>query len=384
MASSLPKYPGGEPRRGEGAAPPPHRAAGAGPILVLNAGSSSLKAEIFTPGLESRFAARVLEIGGTATFRTDRLGEQRAAAPDHDAALALVLDAAAAAGIALAGLSAAAHRVVHGGAEFAAPARITPRVLAAIESFIPLAPLHNPANLAGIRAMTRLAPALRQYASFDTAFHATNPDLATTYALPPAERARGIRRYGFHGQSYAGIVGALAPLPRRLLAFHLGNGASLAAILDGRSVATSMGYSPLDGLVMGTRSGAIDGMAVLRLAEIHGIAGAARLLNHDSGLRALAGTNDMRALLARSDPEARFAVEHFCYWAARQAGSAIAAMGGLDAIAFTGGIGEHAAPVRARILELLAWAGPVPVHVVPAEEERLIAAEALALMRAGQ
>lgn len=348
-------------------------------ILVLNAGSSSLRAALFGPDLGALFAAQVSDIAGTGTLTA--LGQTRpASAPDHQAALHLILSALDQAGHPLATLAAAAHRVVHGGADLTAPARLTPAIIAQIEAAVPLAPLHNPANLAGIRAVAALAPDLPQCVSFDTAFHATNPAVATTYALPETERAKGIRRYGFHGLSYAGLVRAIRPLPPRLLALHLGNGASLCAIADGRSVATSMGYSPLDGLVMGSRVGSIDGMAVLRLAQDHGLARAADILNRDSGLRALAGTNDMRALLARDDAEARFAVDHFCYWAIRQAGSAIAAMRGLDAIAFTGGIGENAAPIRARICDGLAWAGAVPVHVVKADEERQIARDALSML----
>lgn len=349
-------------------------------ILVLNAGSSSLKAELFDAGLASLWTGAVAEIGGTARLRLTT-GETPAAAADHDAALALLLQALETAGHPLAGLRAAAHRIVHGGATLTAPARLTPATIAAIEACVPLAPLHNPANLAGVRAMSRMLPDLPQCASFDTAFHATNPDLATTYALPQAERDRGLRRYGFHGLSYAALVDSFgAALPERLLALHLGNGASLCAILQGRSVATSMGYSPLDGLVMGTRAGAIDGMAVLDLARRHGIDGAATLLNRASGLTGLAGTNDMRKLLARDDAEAGFAVDHFAYWAARAAGSAVVAMGGIDAIAFTGGIGENAGPVRDAILRHLAFLGPVRVHVVAADEERQIARDATRLL----
>ncbi len=348
-------------------------------ILVLNAGSSSLKAELFDTALASVATAAVTEIGGAGQLRC---GDTRspAQAADHDAALSLILAAFHAAGHPLDRLTACAHRVVHGGATLTAPARITPAVIDQIAACNPLAPLHNPANLAGIAAMARLLPALPQCASFDTAFHATNPALATTYPLPASEQAKGIRRYGFHGLSYAGLIRQIDPLPARLLAFHLGNGASLCAIHHGRSVATSMGYSPLDGLVMGSRSGSIDGMVVLRLAQDHGIEGAAAILNRQSGLTALAGTNDMAAILGRDDAQARFAVDHFCYWAIRHAGSAIAAMGGLDAIAFTGGIGENAAPVRAAIIAGLAFLGPVPVHVVAADEERQIARDALDLL----
>lgn len=303
----------------------------------------------------------------------------------------------------MAELRAAAHRVVHGGRRLIAPCRITPEVEAEIEACATLAPLHNPHNLSAIRAIGKLAPGLPQYASFDTAFHATNPEEALRFALPAAEEAKGIRRYGFHGISYAGLVQRLpgisgAPLPRRLLALHLGNGASLCAIREGKSVANSMGYSPLDGLTMGTRTGEIDGMAVLQLARDHGIEGAERLLNRESGLKALGGASDMHLLEAAGTGEADFAIRHFCYWAVRHAGSAIAAMGGLDAIAFTGGIGEHSARVRAAIVEGLGWLGAeidpaanarsdtrlhaekstVAIWKVLAYEERTIAEDALA------
>lgn len=349
-------------------------------ILVVNAGSSSIKVEVFDGKLTSVIAGAVSEIGGDAQLK---LGDLRnaVAAPDHCAALTHLLDSLAARGISLEQLEAAAHRIVHGGADLTAPVRLAPDILTQIAACNTLAPLHNPHNLSGIEALSRLAPDLPQFGSFDTAFHATNPDIAVTYAIPQAERDKGIRRYGFHGLSYAGLVEALRPdLPRRLLALHLGNGASLCAILEGRSIATSMGYSPLDGLVMGSRAGSIDGMAVLRLAADHGMERAAHLLNHDSGLRALGGTNDMAQLLETDTEEARFAVDHYCYWAARQAGSAIVAMGGLDAIAFTGGIGENAATIRNRIVAHLSCFGPVPVHVVSADEERQIARDARALM----
>lgn len=350
-------------------------------ILVVNAGSSSIKIEVFDIGLRSVIAGAVSEIGGSSRMRmADHM--KTVMAPDHGVALAYLLEELTARGIPLDRLTAAGHRIVHGGADLTAPVRLTPRVLDKVAACNSLAPLHNPHNLSGIAALMRLAPDLPQFGSFDTAFHATNPALAVTYAIPQAERDKGLRRYGFHGLSYAGLAEHLRPdLPRRLLALHLGNGASLCAILEGRSVATSMGYSPLDGLVMGSRAGSIDAMAVLRMARDHGIDRTAHLLNHDSGLRALGGTNDMAQLLAQDTPEARFAVDHFCYWAARQAGSAIVAMGGLDAIAFTGGIGENAAPIRDRIVAHLACFGPVPVHVIPADEERQIARDTLSLLQ---
>jgi acetate kinase len=372
-------------------------------LLVVNAGSSSVKIAVFDAALTQVARGMVSEIGGASVVEVQ--GE-RVAHPvaDHEGALMALLQGLAAQGLPLSAFAGAGHRIVHGGAALQAPCRITPQVEAAIAACVPLAPLHNPANLQAVRALARLAPDLPQYASFDTAFHATNPEVATAYALPAAERARGLRRYGFHGLSYAAMVarlGGAGPLPRRLLALHLGNGASACAILDGASVASTMGYSPLDGLTMGTRSGAIDGNAVLRLAELHGIDGAARLLNRESGLLGLGGASDMRALHAAHTPEAAFALEHFAYWAVRHSGSLVAAMGGLDAVAFTGGIGENDAAMRAAIIGGLAYLGarldparnaaqaeriefpssPVVIYLVPAEEERQIAREA-ALVKA--
>lgn len=361
-------------------------------LLVVNAGSSSLKLAVFDAGLRQ-----------VAQARAERIGAGGAA--DHLAALQGGL---AEMGFTAADFTAAAHRVVHGGAELTAPCRVTPEVEARIEACAALAPLHNPANLTGIRALSGLAPGLPQYASFDTAFHATNPGLATTYALPLAERERGLRRYGFHGLSYAAIVRKVKEntketLPHRLLVFHLGNGASACAIVDGQSVASTMGYSPLDGLTMGTRGGSLDPAVVLDLAARHGGEGAARLLNRESGLLGLGGAADMRALHAAGTPEATFALDHFAYWAARHAGSLMVAMGGLDAIVFTGGIGENDAKVRAGILGRLAFAGVaydpalnsggamvlhethsnVAIWIVPADEERQIALEAITVRESG-
>jgi acetate kinase len=346
-------------------------------ILVVNAGSSSLKLGLFDGGRQ------------VAEARAEGIGTGGAA--DHATALAL--------GLAEMGnpkLTAAAHRVVHGGVGLTAACRITAEVEAQIAALVPLAPLHNPPALAGIAAIRALQPDLPQYASFDTAFHATNPEVALRYAIPQAEHDAGIRRYGFHGISYAALVGTLhaqGNLPRRLLACHLGNGASLCAVLDGRSVATTMGYSPLDGLTMGTRAGGIDGNAVLALATRHGIEEAGRLLNRKSGLLALGGSHDMRHA-------ATPAREHFIYWAVRHAGSMVAAMGGLDAVAFTGGIGENDAGVRAGIVTGLGYLGAVldpvanaanapashdvtsrvAIRTVPAAEERQIAQEAMQII----
>ncbi len=357
----------------------------AGPVLVINAGSSSLKYAVFGPDLAER-ARGMVEIGPGG-------------APDHPAALEQALARLAASGLPLAAFTAAGHRVVHGGATLTEPARITPEIVGKIRDLCAIAPLHNPHNLAAIETLGALAPRLPQVAVFDTAFHDTAPEVARRYALPDRAETGDIRRYGFHGISYAALTEALprisgTPLPRRLLALHLGAGASACAILEGSSVATTMGFSPLDGLDMASRSGSLDPEAVLVLAERLGIDAARHMLWRESGLAGLAGSGDMRALLGRDDLQARFAVEHFAYWAIRHAGSLIAAMGGLDALAFTGGIGERAAPIRAAILAGLKWAGlkvdpgknethgpalhapasPVTAWIVPAREEAYIAA----------
>ncbi|MBS1304313.1 acetate kinase [Loktanella sp. SALINAS62] len=339
-------------------------------ILVLNTGSSSVKSALFDTDLRQIAHFSATEV------------------TDHASAIAVMLDDYTARGHRL---TAAAHRVVHGGDSLTAPQRITAALRTEIARLIPLAPLHNPAHLTGIDAVTALAPDLPQVAVFDTAFHATNPRVATAYALP--DTGHGLRRYGFHGISYQGLVAGLDPLPPRLLALHLGNGASLCAIRDGHSVATTMGYSPLEGLTMGTRSGSIDPNAVLRLARDLGIDETADLLNRRSGLLGLAGSSDMRTLTTRDDRAARFAIGHFTYWAVRHAGSMIAAMGGLDGIAFTGGIGENDVAVRAAIMDGLGYMGlrfdptanatgasvlhtdtsAVTARIVPATEERTIA-----------
>ena len=255
-------------------------------ILVVNAGSSSIKVALFRADLSEVMAGQVSGIGGPLAHIDLGTDDKDIAASDHTAALNAILASLAAQGVTPDQLTACAHRVVHGGTSLVAPCRIDDDVIAGIEAATPLAPLHNPNNLAGIHAITALAPDLPQYASFGTAFHATNPDVATAFAIPKDDRAMGIRRYGFHGLSYAWIVTQFEDrLPDRLLAFHLGSGASLCAIHKGKSVATSMGYSPLDGLTMGTRSGAIDGMAVLRMAQTHGAEEASRILNKDSGLK---------------------------------------------------------------------------------------------------
>ena len=375
-------------------------------VLVLNVGSSSIKFVLFDAALQEHLRGGVDRLGPEAVLR---IGEMRREGPlpDHRAALDALLRGLADRGVTPAHLRVVGHRVVHGGARLTQPALVTPEVRDEIARCAPLAPLHNPHHLAAMEAVAALAPGVPQVACFDTGFHATIPPVASHYALPPAYAEGGLRRYGFHGLSYAGLVQRLpeicGALPDRVLAFHLGNGASGCAILRGDSIATTMGYSPTDGLTMSTRSGAIDPNAVLRLAEDQGIDGARDLLNHGAGLAGLSGgVSDMRALEASGDPACAFAVDHFIYWAIRHAGSLIAALQGVDAVVFTGGIGENSARIRAGIVAGLDWLGAdldadqnarnaarlhtdtsgVSLWRVPAEEERMIAGQALAAVTA--
>ncbi len=350
----------------------------------MNAGSSSIKTALFDAALTEVLRIEATGIGTAGSIKIGTIA-QAADLSDNAAALAAIFAALAGQGIAVSTLHAVAHRVVHGGTKLTQASLITPQVRDAIADCITLAPLHNPHHLAAIDAVRQLAPDLPQCASFDTAFHATIPDVARRYALPDRTDLAGLQRYGFHGTSYAALVRALpeqsGTLPRRLLACHLGNGASLCAILDGRSVATTMGYSPLSGLTMGTRVGEIDAGAVLRLVRQLGLDETETLLHHDAGLLGLSNLSpDMRSLETSDSPAAQFAIDHFCYWAARQAGSMIAAMGGLDAIAFTGGIGENSATIRNTILDKLSWMGNLPSYTVEAQEEIQIAREASVLL----
>lgn len=377
-------------------------------LLVLNAGSSSIKLTLFDMTLNQRLSGVADGIGSASRLR---LGDdtQKFDLPDHTAALEAVLAGLSRHGVALDNLRGVGHRVVHGGTLLTQPRRITEKTREDIAACIPLAPLHNPHNLAAIDSIARLAPDLPQFASFDTSFHRTIPAVAAHYALPPEYAARGIRRYGFHGLSYSALVRNLpevtgAPLPARVLACHLGNGASLCAIRNGQSADTTMGYSPLEGLTMGTRSGNIDANAVLRLVEEDGLEATRHLLNHGAGLLGLSGlSSDMRALTEDGGTQSTFAVAHFCYAAARQGAGMAAAMGGCDAVVFTGGIGENAPAVRAGILEHLGWLGietdlgrnarngprlhargsRIEAWVVSADEEREIARDALELLQAG-
>lgn len=367
-------------------------------ILVLNAGSSSLRCALFRPGADApAWRAHIAEIGQEPHLTVDgapRKGE-RPPAGDH-AAVARWLFARLPAAPAAAG-----HRVVHGGLSYAAPVRLDAKVRAALEHLVPLAPAHQPQALACIRAVVETWPNLPQVACFDTAFHRTQDRLAQLYPLPRALIDEGVVRFGFHGLSYAHVA---RTFPHgRVLAAHLGHGASLCAIRDGRSVATTMGFTTLDGLMMGTRSGAVDPGLVLHLTRERGLApdAVAELLNERSGLLGVSGiSDDVRVLEASGAPEAREALDLFAYRVVREAGSLVAALGGLDTLVFTGGIGEHAANVRAGICRGLAFAGvvldeaangqgkatignpaaKVAIRIVPANEEREIALSAAGLL----
>jgi acetate kinase len=337
-------------------------------VLVLNAGSSSLKFAVFEAysrlccGQVEGLGARPRLLVGGATAQLER---DLPVATGHASALKEILGALAQRGMSIADISACGHRIVHGGAQFVAPMILDHARLDALQALRALAPLHNGFGLAVIEALRASAPTLPQVACFDTAFHATIPDVACRFALPVELHDAGYRRFGFHGLSFEHVTTALteqgggAP-PARLLIFHLGNGCSAAAVDNGRSVATTMGYSTLDGLVMGTRCGAIDPGVLLALLRDRRLSvdELEELLYRRSGLLGLSGrTSDMRELAQIDDAACRRAVEHFCYWAARHAGSLVVALGGLDAIAFTGGIGAGSAMVRQHIVGYLAWLG---------------------------
>jgi acetate kinase len=262
-------------------------------------------------------------------------------------------------------LAALGHRVVHGGVRHSGPERVTQELLAELETLVPLAPLHQPHNLASIRTALTLNPTLPQVACFDTAFHRSVPAVAQAFALPLEFYDEGIRRYGFHGLSYeyiASVLPEIAPqiAQGRVVVAHLGNGASLCALKARTSIATTMGFSVLDGVPMGTRCGELDPGVVLYLLQHKGISAAAveNLLYRQSGMLGLSRvSSDFRELLASGDSRARFAVEIFCYQTIRQIGSLAAALGGLDGIVFTAGVGENAAPVRAAICQGCRWLG---------------------------
>ncbi|MFI6443010.1 acetate kinase [Kitasatospora sp. NPDC050543] len=392
-------------------------------ILVLNAGSSSLKYQLIDMLDGSRPASGLVERIGEANGRllhTPRGGAARETLqvfPDHDAALKAVAEELAADGLGLDSpeLAAIGHRVVHGGQRFTAPTVITDEVLAEIRRLIPVAPLHNPANITGIEVARALRPDLPQVAVFDTAFHASMPEHAARYAIDKAlADEHRVRRYGFHGTSHQYVARATArllgkdPVGLNVIVLHLGNGASASAVAGGVCVETSMGLTPLEGLVMGTRSGDIDAGVVFHLHRVGGLSvdEIDDLLNRRSGLLGLCGDNDMREIMRRAeagDEDAALAFRTYVHHLRKYIGAYYAVLGRVDAIAFTAGVGENAAPVReaatAGLEELGIAVDPelnsirsgearvispryarVTVAVVPTDEELEIAQQCFALV----
>ncbi len=379
-------------------------------LLTLNTGSSSLKAALYgaspdaPPELRAT-AERIGREGGKLTI-TDAEGailfEIQRELPDHDAAVQALLawlhtqHGAGAFG-------AVGHRIVHGGSDHREPERVTPALLTALKRLVPIDPDHLPQAIGAIEAVTHAAPQMPQVACFDTAFHRHMPPVARRYALPREYEAAGVVRFGFHGLSYEYIMDALhtespAAARGRVVIAHLGNGASMVAVRDGIGIETTMGFTPTGGLVMGTRTGDLDPGVLLYLLHERGMTADAisTLVNKEGGMLGVSGTSgDMRDLLDReaADPHAADAVALFCYTAKKHLGALVAALGGLDTLIFTGGIGEHAAPVRERICAGLAFLGitldphrnatgaaiispddtPVVVRVMPTDEDAMIA-----------
>jgi acetate kinase len=393
-----------------------------GSILVVNAGSSSLKFTVFRT--EDTGALEVVVHGQVAGFGTcPRLLAKDTAGmvlDDRQYGVAQcrgVKDAIALASVWLREhfrderLLAVGHRVVHGGADFAAPVVVDQAVYLALEQLVPLAPLHQPHNLAAIRAVFEMHPEVAQVACFDTGFHRSHPQLADLYALPWEYYVDGVRRYGFHGLSYEFIAGALPQVAPeitggRVIVAHLGSGVSLCALNAGKSMDSTMGFSPLDGVPMGTRPGSLDPGVLLYLLTHRGMSAdkLEALLYRQSGLLGLSGvSNDMRVLLESSEPRARLAIEYFIHQVARQIGALTAVLGGVDALVFTAGIGENSPEVRRRILDACAWLGVAPdadanqrgercisapestvsAWVIPTNEELVIARHTRALVEQG-
>jgi acetate kinase len=387
-------------------------------ILVLNAGSSSVKFSVFL----SRSAELELWVRGQAEglFTAPRFVVKDAGGKvlserswkegetlGHEGAISHLIDFLRSTR-AEDRLVAVGHRVVHGGVEYSEPIRVTPEVVRALERLIPLAPLHQPHNLGPIRHLLQLMPSLVQVACFDTAFHRTQPELAQAFALPEEITDRGVRRYGFHGLSYEYIASALPAVdPRaaagKVVVAHLGNGASMCAMQAGQSVASTMGFTAVDGLPMGTRSGSLDpGVMLYLIDELKMDARAIeKLIYQESGLLGVSGvSSDMRALLSSDAPRAKLAVDLFVYRIGRELGSLVAALGGLDALVFTAGIGEHAVTIRERVIQAAGWLGltldaaanasggplitagssSVPAYVIPTNEELMIARHARGLI----
>jgi acetate kinase len=382
-------------------------------IVVLNTGSSSLKFAAYplAPEAPALLSGAVDGIGGAAHLKVTGAdgkvtheGSVSAADP-HAAmeALAALSDGPLAGDIAAFG-----HRIVHGGPNLDRSILVDDATLARIEAVSPLAPLHNPPALDVLKGLRKPFPGVPQVACFDTAFHRGHPAVADRFAIPDALYQEGVRRYGFHGLSYAYIAGAMktqAPeiAAGKVVAAHLGSGASMCAMVDGRSVDSSMGFTALDGLPMGTRSGSLDAGVILWLQQQKGwtVDHVEHFLYHDCGLQGMSGlSNDIRVLLASAAPLAKMAVDYFVYHVARTAGALAVSMGGIDGFVFTAGIGEHSVPVRARVLERLRWLGfeldeaanargkgritttgsRIPAFVIPTDEERVIARETIALI----
>jgi acetate kinase len=393
-------------------------------VLALNCGSSSIKFAAYKfaayDGERTPPVARgtVERLGERARLRFDGEGllavDESASVPGHAEGVRRIVEWIEAAGLRL---HAVGHRVVHGGARFVESVRIDDEVIDAVEALEALAPLHNAPSLAGIRAARTRLGDLPMVAVFDTSFHARLPAHVSGYALPHELAARhAIRRYGFHGTSFRSVLARYAALSgrpaeqARLVALHLGHGCSAAAIVGGHSIDTSMGLTPLEGLVMGTRAGDLDPAIVDFLAGREAVTATevTRWLNEGSGLRGVSGTSsDVRDLLARetSDARARLALEMFCYRARKYVGAYLAALGGADAVVFTGGIGENAPPIRERICRGMDWCGLVldpernaqavgreariggegghiAVLVIPTDEERVIALDTVACLSA--
>jgi acetate kinase len=384
-------------------------------IAVLNAGSSSVKFSLFDGDLSLRLRGQVEGIytaphfiaheGNSATEKRWPEGTKLGHAGALDAIVSFVREHLGAAR--LAGIG---HRVVHGGMEYTRPVRMDRAILQALQKFVPLAPLHQPHNLAPIELLFERLPAVPQVACFDTSFHRTNPEIAQMFALPAELHEAGVRRYGFHGLSYEYVASQLPALDVRAakgksVVLHLGNGSSMCALAAGRSVASTMGFTAVDGLPMGTRCGAIDpGVILYLMAERKMDASAVeKLIYNQSGLLGVSGiSSDMRALLESAEPRARLAVDLYLYRIGRELGSLAAALQGLDALVFTAGIGENSALVRERICRDAAWLGveldrpanlqakgatrislrgsPVAVWVVPTNEELMIARHTRALL----
>ncbi len=392
-------------------------------VLCLNAGSSSIKFALFEIG--DRQALDLVskgEIEGVGTephfVARDAVGttlsETRwpdGAATTHETLLGVLLDWVDR-HLGADTLVAVGHRVVHGGRQFTDPVQLNDTVMTALDRLTPLAPLHQPHSLSPVRAILALRPRLPQIACFDTAFHRTLPAVATRFALPRAYESDGVRRYGFHGLSYEYIARTLrrtAPhlAAGRVVVAHLGNGASLCAMQDGRSIDTTMGFTALDGLMMGTRCGTLDAGVVLYMLQQQGLTPHAveQILYKQSGLLGVSGiSSDMRALVASTEPQAREAVELFVFRIARETAALASSLGGLDGFVFTAGIGEHAAEIRAAVCARLRWLGvsadpiandapagrislpdsAVEVHVIPTDEEAMIARHTLeTLIRKG-